>query len=133
MTTFRPEQAPRGLFDYAMIVTMQRAVAEALESGAIGASTGTYYAPAHAATADELRAVFEPLRGTTAVIASHIRDEGERVLESMTEAMDIAGALGVRQVLSHHKVIGRANFGRSTETLALLEARRAAAADVCLD
>ncbi len=76
--------------------------------------------------------MFEPLRGTDALIASHIRDEGERVLESMTEAMEIAGHLGVRQVLSHHKVIGRANFGRSRETLALLdEARRTR--DVCLD
>jgi N-acyl-D-amino-acid deacylase len=111
---------------------MQAGVDEALAAGAIGASTGTYYAPANAATADEIRQVFEPLRGTGALIASHIRDEGERVLESMTEAMEIAGHLGVRQVLSHHKVIGRANFGRSRETLALLdEARRTR--DVCLD
>jgi len=76
--------------------------------------------------------VCEPLRGTSALIASHIRDEGARVLDSMQEVMSIAGALGVRQVLSHHKVIGRANFGRSRETLALLdEARRTR--DVCLD
>jgi len=116
----------------AEIAAMQAGVAEALAAGAIGASTGTYYAPANAATADEIRQVFEPLRGTGALIASHIRDEGERVLESMTEAMEIAGHLGVRQVLSHHKVIGRANFGRSRETLALLdEARRTR--DVCLD
>ena len=119
--------------DATEIAAMQRGVAEALDAGAIGASTGTYYAPANAATAAEIGAVFEPLRGTGAVIASHIRDEGERVLEAMREAMDIAAGLGVRQVLSHHKVIGRANFGRSTETLALLDARRAAAADVCLD
>ncbi|MGB2818484.1 MAG: D-aminoacylase [Burkholderiaceae bacterium] len=116
----------------AEIHAMQAAVAEGLEAGAIGVSTGTYYAPANAATPDEIRRVFEPLRGTSALIASHIRDEGERVLESMTEAMEIANALGVRQVLSHHKVIGRANFGRSTQTLALLdEARRRQ--DVCLD
>jgi len=116
----------------AEIAAMQAGVAEALEAGAIGLSTGTYYAPASAATADEVRRVAEPLRGTKALIASHIRDEGERVLESMTEAMQIAAALGVRQVLSHHKVIGRANFGRSRETLALLdEARRGA--DLCLD
>ena len=116
----------------AEIAAMQAGVAEALAAGAIGVSTGTYYAPANAATADEIRQVFEPLRGTDALIASHIRDEAERVLESMTEAMEIAGHLGVRQVLSHHKVIGRANFGRSRETLALLdEARRTR--DVCLD
>jgi N-acyl-D-amino-acid deacylase len=116
----------------AEVAAMQAGVAEALAAGAIGVSTGTYYAPANAATAAEIRQVFEPLRGTDALIASHIRDEGERVLESMTEAMEIAGQLGVRQVLSHHKVIGRANFGRSRETLALLdEARRTR--DVCLD
>jgi len=114
------------------IAAMQAGVAEALAAGALGVSTGTYYAPAHAATADEIRRVCEPLRGTTALIASHIRDEGARVLDSMTEAMEIAGSLGVRQVLSHHKVLGRANFGRSRETLALIdEARRTQ--DVCLD
>jgi len=116
----------------AEVATMQAAVAEGLAAGAIGVSTGTYYAPANAATAEEIERVFEPLRGTTALIASHIRDEGARVLESMTEAMEIAGRLGVRQVLSHHKVIGRANFGRSTETLALLDAARRTR-DVCLD
>jgi N-acyl-D-amino-acid deacylase len=114
------------------IAAMQAHVAAALAAGAIGVSTGTYYAPASAATADEIRRVCEPLRGTTALIASHIRDEGARVLESMTEAMTIASALGVRQVLSHHKVIGRANFGRSRETLALLDEARATR-DVCLD
>ena len=114
------------------IEAMQSLVREALAAGALGASTGTYYAPANAATADEIARVLEPLRGTEALIASHIRDEGERVLESMTEAIDIAARLGVRQVISHHKVIGQANFGRSRETLALLdEARRAR--DVCLD
>ena len=52
---------------------------EALAAGALGVSTGTYYAPASAATADEIRAVCEPLRGSGALIASHIRDEGDRV------------------------------------------------------
>jgi len=118
--------------DAGEIAAMRAAVAEGLAAGAIGVSTGTYYAPASAATADEICAVFEPLRGTDAVIASHIRDEGDRVLESMTEAMEIAASLGVRQVLSHHKVIGRANFGRSTETLALLDQARRTR-DVCLD
>ena len=114
------------------IAAMRAQVAEALAAGALGVSTGTYYAPANAATADEILRVCEPLRGTTALIASHIRDEGSRVLESMTEAMEIAGSLGVRQVISHHKVIGRPNFGRSRETLALLDdARRTQ--DVCLD
>ncbi len=114
------------------VAAMQALVHEGLAAGAVGVSTGTYYAPASAATAEEIRAVCAPLQGTSAVIASHIRDEGARVLESMQEAVSIAGALGVRQVLSHHKVIGRPNFGRSTETLALLDAMRRTQ-DVCLD
>jgi N-acyl-D-amino-acid deacylase len=114
------------------IAAMRTQVADALAAGALGVSTGTYYAPANAATAEEIRRVCEPLRGTTALIASHIRDEGDRVLESMNEAMEIAGSLGVRQVLSHHKVLGRANFGRSRETLALLDTARRTQ-DVCLD
>jgi N-acyl-D-amino-acid deacylase len=118
--------------DAAEVRHMQALVQEALQAGAIGLSTGTYYAPAQAATADEIRAVCEPLRGTGALIASHIRDEGERVLEAMAETIAIAAALGVRQVLSHHKVNGRANFGRSRETLALLDEARKRG-DVCLD
>ena len=116
----------------AEIAQMQTLVREALQAGALGVSTGTYYAPAQAATADEIRAVCEPLRGTRALIASHIRDEGDRVLEAMTEAIAIANALGVRQVLSHHKVLGRANFGRSRQTLALLDQARESG-DICLD
>ena len=114
------------------IAQMRALVEEALEAGVLGVSTGTYYAPAAAATAEEIRAVCAPLAGTPALIASHIRDEGARVLESMTEAMSIARSLGVRQVISHHKVIGRANFGRSRETLALLDDARLDT-DVCLD
>ncbi|MBE0547226.1 MAG: D-aminoacylase [Rubrivivax sp.] len=118
--------------DSAEIARMQALVHEALQAGVLGLSTGTYYAPASAATAAEIRAVCEPLRGSGALIASHIRDEGEQVLESMAEAMAIAEALGVRQVISHHKVVGRANFGRSRETLALLDRARESS-DVCLD
>jgi len=114
------------------IAQMQTLVQEALDAGVVGVSTGLYYAPAQAATAEEIQAVFEPLRGTTAVIASHIRNEAEHILEALTEAMSIANALGVRQVISHHKVNGRANHGRSVETLALID-EASKLGDVCMD
>ena len=116
----------------AEIEQMQVLLQEALDAGVLGLSTGTYYAPAHEATADEIRAVCEPLRGGNALIASHIRDETAQVLDSLHEATGIARLLGVRQVISHHKVVGRANFGRSVETLALLDEARSKG-DVCLD
>jgi N-acyl-D-amino-acid deacylase len=114
------------------IAQMKILVQEALDAGVLGVSTGLYYAPAQAATAEEIQAVFEPLRGTTAVIASHIRNEAEHILEALTEAMSIANALGVRQVISHHKVNGRANHGRSVETLALID-EASKRGDVCMD
>jgi len=114
------------------IQAMQQLVQEALDAGVVGVSTGLYYAPAQAATAEEIQAVFEPLRDSKAVIASHIRNEAEQILEAMTEAMSISKALGVRQVISHHKVNGRANHGRSTETLALIDQARSSN-DVCMD
>jgi N-acyl-D-amino-acid deacylase len=116
----------------AEIAAMQGHVREALAAGAIGVSTGTYYGPAAAATADEVRQICEPLRGTSAVIASHLRDEAEGVLGAMREVFAIAFELGVRQIVSHHKVIGAANFGRSRETLAAFDAARRAG-DVGLD
>jgi len=114
------------------IAAMQVCVREALAAGAIGVSTGTYYGPANAATADEIRRVCEPLAGTSSVIASHIRDEADGVVDAMHEAFAIARALGVRQVISHHKVAGIANFGRSRETLAVFDQARREG-DVCLD
>jgi N-acyl-D-amino-acid deacylase len=114
------------------IAAMRALVAEALEAGAVGASTGTFYDPANAATADEIRQVFEPLRGSNALIASHLRDETADILAAIDEAVGVARSLGVRQVLSHHKVAGRANHGRSVESLAHIDALAAGDA-VCLD
>jgi N-acyl-D-amino-acid deacylase len=116
----------------AEIAAMRARVAEALEAGVIGASTGTYYGPANAASADEIRQVFEPLRGSGALIASHIRDEGDHIVAALDEAFGVASALGVRQVISHHKLGGKENFGRSVETLAIVERARRVG-DVCLD
>ena len=118
--------------DDAEIEAMRAHVAAALAAGAIGVSTGTFYAPARAATRDEVRRVLEPLRGTGAIVASHIRDEADDVIESLDEVIGIARELGIRQVVSHHKVQGRTNFGRSRETLAHLD-EAARSADVCVD
>ncbi len=112
---------------------MQAGVREALAAGAIGVSTGTYYGPANAATADEIRRVCAAARRNRP--RSSRRTSATRPTASSTRCTRrsrIARALGVRQVISHHKVIGIANFGRSRETLAVFdEARRHG--DVCLD
>ncbi|MFT3818143.1 MAG: D-aminoacylase [Rubrivivax sp.] len=111
---------------------MQAAVAEALAAGAIGLSTGVYYPPARAATTEELIAVAEPLRDGRGLITMHIRDEADAIDDALREALAVGRAVNAPLVLSHHKLMGRNNHGRSAATLALIEAA-AREQSVCMD
>lgn len=111
---------------------MRARLAEALQAGAIGLSTGVYYPPARAATTQELIDVAEPLRDGAGLITMHIRDEGDAIESALQEALAVGRAVNAPLVLSHHKLMGRANHGRSVQTLALIEAA-AREQDVCLD
>ena len=104
----------------------------ALQAGAIGMSTGVYYPPAQSATADELIAVGKPLTAAGGVVAMHIRDEGDAITAALREAFYVGNALGITTVLSHHKLVGTANHGRSTETLGMIDAA-ALSQSVCMD
>ncbi len=100
------------------IARMQELARAALQAGAVGISTGTYYPPAAAAPTQELIEVCRPLREHGGVFVTHMRDESEHVIDSLDETFLIGRTLGVPVVISHHKVAGIANFGRSKETLA---------------
>jgi N-acyl-D-amino-acid deacylase len=105
------------------IARMRALADEALAAGAIGVSTGLWYEPASAATTEEVIEVCRPLTARKGLYCTHMRDEGDRVMESLEETFRIGRELGVPVVVSHHKVMGRANHGRSVETLPLIEAR----------
>jgi N-acyl-D-amino-acid deacylase len=96
-------------------------LAEAMEAGAIGLSSGVYYDTARAAPTAELVELARVVGRTGGLYAAHVRDEGDGVLEAMAEALAVGRAAGVPVILSHHKVMGRPNFGRSRATLALLD------------
>jgi N-acyl-D-amino-acid deacylase len=102
----------------AEIHSMRNLLEEALLAGAIGCSTGVYYEPAKAATTEEVIEVCRPLTARRALFCTHMRDEADRVMDSLEETFRIGRELGVPVVVSHHKVAGRPNFGRSKETLA---------------
>ena len=95
----------------------------ALAAGAIGVSTGLWYEPAAAATTEEVIEVCRPLSKRNGLYCTHMRDEGDRVMESLEETFRIGRELGVPVVVSHHKLMGRSNHGRSRETLPLIAAR----------
>ncbi|SAL62350.1 N-acyl-D-amino-acid deacylase [Caballeronia udeis] len=104
------------------IEAMQGLLTEALEAGAIGISTGTYYPPAAAAPTEEVIRVCRPLTGTGAVYVTHMRNEADGCIDSLNETFEIGRALDVPVVISHHKLQREANFGRSTLTLPMIRA-----------
>jgi N-acyl-D-amino-acid deacylase len=105
------------------MASMKNLVGEALEAGAIGCSTGLYYEPARAAPTEEVIEVCRPLTAKKALYCTHMRDEGDHVTDSLEETFRIGRELNVPVVVSHHKVVGLANHGRSKETLPLIAAR----------
>lgn len=111
---------------------MSELLAEALQAGAIGASIGTYYPPAKAADADEIVAVCSPLDAKRHRLTVHLRDEGDAIMDALKEADEIAHRLNVPLVISHHKLFGVKNHGRSRETLKFIE-EIAQTRSVCMD
>jgi N-acyl-D-amino-acid deacylase len=99
------------------IAEMKTLLGEALDAGAVGMSTGLYYVPAQAAPPAEIEALAALLRPAGAVYTSHMRDEGDHVLDSLEETFALGRHAGVPVIVSHHKVAGRGNFGRMKETL----------------
>src|SRR5436853_2013122 len=103
------------------ISSMRNMVEEALAAGAIGFSTGLYYEPARAAPTEEVIEVCRPLTARKGIYCTHMRDEGDRVVDSLEETFRIGRELGVPVVISHHKLAGKSNHGRSAETLPIIE------------
>ena len=114
------------------ILRMRARVEEAIEAGAIGASTGLAYAPAIAASTEEVIEVCRPLTAAQALYCTHMRDEGDQIVESLAETFRIGRELGVPVVISHHKLVGAANHGRSVQTLEIIR-KQMREQPVCLD
>ncbi len=107
------------------LAAMERLLDEALEAGCVGLSTGLAYPPAQAAPTDEVVALARVAAARGGIYATHMRDEREGVLESLRETLEIGRRAGVAVVISHHKASGRAAWGLTRETLALIAEARA--------
>jgi N-acyl-D-amino-acid deacylase len=114
------------------ITQMRELVHEALQAGAIGVSTGLFYEPAIAAPTEEVIETCRPLKEFDGLYCTHMRDEADGVMDSLEETFRIGREVGVPVVISHHKVVGQANYGRSGETLAFIE-KSMAKQPICLD
>ncbi len=106
---------------------MRAIVAESMSEGAFGLSTGLFYVPGAFARTDEVVALARVAGERGGIHVSHMRDEAQRVLESVRETIAIGEEGHLPTQVTHHKIIGRAGWGRSTETLRLVAEARAGA------
>ena len=98
---------------------------ESLDAGAAGLSSGVFYATGAAADVEELVLLARIAGEAGGVYTTHIRDEQDRVLDSLDEALETGRRGGVPVVVSHHKCAGPRNWGRTRETLPHIDAARA--------
>lgn len=117
----------------AEIERMCAMVREAMEAGAIGLSFGLLYAPGCFADRRELVAVATTAARAGGILNCHIRTEGDTLLDSLTEVMDIAEASNAPLHVSHLKIVGKRNWGTIGRALDLIAARRVRGLDVTCD
>ena len=96
---------------------------QAMSQGALGLSSGLAYASAKQANIDEVKALVKQLAAFEGIYTTHMRTEFDEILEAMNEAFETAEHGQVPLIISHLKCAGAGNWGRTTETLALLESK----------
>ncbi|HEX9063468.1 MAG TPA: D-aminoacylase [Streptosporangiaceae bacterium] len=115
------------------LATMRGHVRSAMEQGACGLSTGLIYTPGKWAPAEEIIELATAAADAGGLYASHIRNEGDQLLESVAEAIRIGAESGCPVHVSHHKAAGPANWGKVATSLAAIDQANASGADVTLD
>ena len=112
---------------------MRGHVARAMEQGAVGFSTGLIYEPGRYSDTEEVVALAKECRPYTGIYATHMRNEGDKLLEAVDEAMLIARRAAIPLHISHHKSAGKRNWGKVKDSLAKVDAANAAGMDITLD
>ena len=112
---------------------MRQALAANLAQGAFGLSTGLVYPPGAFAQTEEIIELAKVVAGHGGLYATHVRDEGARLIPSVEEALRVGREAGVAVQVSHHKAAGRANWGMVTKTLAMLDRANCDGVDVHCD
>ena len=101
---------------------MQYLLEKSLDEGARGFSTGLIYQPGKYATDDEVVSLAKTAAAKGAIYSTHMRSEGDRILEAIDEVIDLARETGIRAEISHLKTSGRNNWGKLDAVLAKIEA-----------
>jgi len=114
----------------AQLDQMKRLVADAMKDGAVGLSTALQYAPAPYAKTDELIALASVAGEYGGIYATHMRSEGDAVLESIDEAARIGREGHLPVEIWHLKAAGKANWGKMPQIVARIDGARASGVDI---
>jgi N-acyl-D-amino-acid deacylase len=112
---------------------MKNILAQAMEDGAFGMSTGLIYPPSCYADTDELVELAKVVAQFGGIYTSHIRGEEITLINAVKEAIEIGERAGVPVEISHHKASGKANWGKVRHTLLMMEEARKRGVDVTCD
>lgn len=100
---------------------MRRLLEQALDEGGWGLTTGLIYQPGKYATSEEVEALANVAARRGGFYATHMRSEGDRILESIDEVIALARKTGVRAEISHLKTSGRKNWHKINAVLEKIE------------
>ena len=112
---------------------METIVDKAMRDGAVGLSTGLIYIPGTYTKTPEIVTLAKVAAKYNGVYASHMRDEGDSVTYAIEEALTIGREAKIPVEISHFKLSGQHNWGRSKETVPMIEAARKEGIEVTID
>ncbi len=113
---------------------MRKLAAEALKGGAFGISSGLIYPPGSYSDREEMIFVLDALRECGGYYATHMRNERDKLVESVRESIEVAAAAKVPLQISHHKSLHKPLHGIAVhETTRMIEEARENGLDVCCD
>lgn len=115
------------------ITRMEALVEQGMRDGALGLSTGLFYVPGTFTPTSEVIALAKVAGRYGGIHTSHQRDDAAKLLDSVRETIAIGEGGGLPTQITHHKVIGKANWGRSADALRLIDEARARGVDVTSD
>ncbi|MDM7461359.1 MAG: D-aminoacylase [bacterium] len=118
---------------HAELDAMRQEIALCFEAGAFAFTTGLEYPPNSFADTDEIIELARVAAQYGGFYATHLRSEGDQLIESVQEAIDIAATAGLPLQLAHHKAEGKQNWGKVHQTLQMVSDAVAQGLDITLD
>ena len=115
------------------IEKMRALVRQGMEDGAFGLSSGLFYVPGTFTPTAEVVELAKVAGQMGGIYISHMRNEAKGVLDSVRETITIGELGGLPTQVTHHKVVGKAYWGRSVDTLKLIDEARARGVDASID